>query len=165
MRHLLFVGALVAAVAGAVAITAWVDDAGGQPEAVQIPLASNGASKVQGVAFFEQRGERLTGSVVVWGLEPGSEHAVHFHGPSSRCGTKADPVAAHNDLKANGEGVAHATVEVATGYDLLSGGFYYNLHKGPTSLEKNPEIACGDIGATPAHTAGTAPEPEPYGGG
>lgn len=145
MRILLFAGVLVAAVAAAVAITAWVDDAGGQPQTVQIAIGGNGESSTQGVAYLQQQSKRLTGSIVVWGLEPGSEHAVHFHGPDSRCGTKADPVAAHDDLKADGNGVAYATVEVDTDVDLLSGGFYYNVHEGPTHLSDNPEIACGDI--------------------
>jgi hypothetical protein len=43
----------------------------------------------------------VRGWVVVWGLEPHSMHAVHFHGPRSACEAKANPVAAHADLEAD----------------------------------------------------------------
>jgi hypothetical protein len=87
----------------------------------------------------------MTGHVVVWGLEPNTEHAVHFHGPDSRCGAKADPVAVHPDLRADADGVAYAEIDIAPDRGLLGGGFYYNVHAGPSSEAENPEIACGDI--------------------
>jgi hypothetical protein len=100
---------------------------------------------VRGVGHFEQDGDRLTGFVVVWGLEPNSTHAVHFHGPDSDCGTKADPVAIHPDLESDADGVAYADVDIASERELLGGGYYYNVHEGPASQADNPEIACGDI--------------------
>jgi hypothetical protein len=100
---------------------------------------------VRGVGFFEQEDDRMTGFVAVWGLEPNTEHAVHFHGPDSECGTKADPVAAHPDLRADENGVAYTDVDLTAEQPLLTGGFYYNVHEGPSSQAENPEIACGDL--------------------
>jgi hypothetical protein len=144
----LVVAVVVAAVAGAV----WV--AGGDGEAAAAGVRISGESSVEGVAFFEQEGDRMTGYVVVWGLDPNSEHAVHFHGPDSSCGTKADPVAVHPDLRADANGVAFANVEVAAEQELLDGGFYYNVHEGPSRLADNPEIACADLAPTEAAAAG-----------
>jgi Cu/Zn superoxide dismutase len=146
MRIVLGVGLVAAAVAAAVIITAVVDDGAKAPAAEQVRLAADNGSPVRGVAYFEQNGDHLTGSVVVWGLEPGTKHAVHFHG-RGRCGTKADPVAAHADLKANADGIAYADIDVPTGLNLLGGGFYYNVHARPAAVGQSPEIACGDIGA------------------
>jgi hypothetical protein len=56
-------------------------------------------------------------------------------------------VAAHPDLKADGEGVAYGTVELRAEQSVLRGGFYYNVHEGPSRVADNPEIACGEIGA------------------
>jgi hypothetical protein len=67
----------------------------------ELQLAPSVAGGPRGVGLFRQTGARLRGWVVVWGLGPHSKHAVHFHGPNSACGKKADPVAAHADLKAD----------------------------------------------------------------
>jgi len=83
--------------------------------------------------------------VVVWGLKPRSTHAVHFHGPKSACGSKADPVAAHADLVADARGVAYANVGVRSGLQVLRKGFYYNVHAKASSAEENPEVACANV--------------------
>lgn len=137
--------AVVAVLVVAVGATSWLDDDDG-PQVAGVRLAGADSS-VQGAGFFEQDGERLTGFIAVWGLEPNSEHAVHFHGPDGRCGTKADPVAAHADLKADGNGVAYANVDLTADQELLGGGFYYNVHEGPSRVADNPEIACVDVRA------------------
>jgi hypothetical protein len=134
------IGLLVAAVAAATLL----DDDGDRAEVAGVRIAGD-PSTVRGVGHFEQDGERLTGLVVVWGLEPNSTHAVHFHGPESTCGTDADPVAAHPDLTADGDGIAYTEVDIAAEPRLLDGGYYYNVHEGPSSQAENPEIACGDI--------------------
>jgi hypothetical protein len=128
------------------------EEAGGEVADVRLAGEEPG---VRGVAHFEQDGEEMTGYVVVWGLEPNSEHAVHFHGPDSACGTKADPVAVHPDLRADGNGVAFTEVDLSADRPLLDGGFYYNVHEGPSRLAENPEIVCGDL--TPTAAAATAP--------
>jgi hypothetical protein len=152
VRILLGLGMVVVVVVAAVAGAAWLADGDGDAAAANgVRLA--GEPGVEGVAFFEQDGERLTGYVVVWGLDPNSEHAVHFHGPDSSCGTKADPVAVHPDLRANANGVAFAGVEVASEEELLDGGFYYNVHEGPSRVADNPEIACADLAPADAAAA------------
>ena len=151
MRVVVGAGILLAALVVALAASTWLDEGEGA-EAAGLRLAGEDPS-VQGVGFFEQDGARMTGFVVVWGLEPNSEHAVHFHGPNSECGLKADPVAAHGDLKADEDGIAYTNVDLTAERELLNGGFYYNVHEGPSTEAENPEIACGDIGADEAGTA------------
>lgn len=144
--RLVFVGvALVALLVVAVTATRWLDDDGGSTDVAGLRLTGD-AADVRGVGHFEQDGERLTGFVVLWGLEPRSTHAVHFHGPNSRCGSGADPVAVHPDLKADDDGVAYANVDIRAESRLLDSGYYYNVHAGPSRVAENPEIACGDLG-------------------
>ena len=143
--------ALLAVLVLAVGASALLDD-DAAAQAAGVRLAGEDAS-VRGVGFFEQDGDRMTGFVAVWGLEPNTEHAVHFHGPSSECGTKADPVAVHPDLKADEDGVAYTNVELTAEQPLLTGGFYYNVHEGPSSQAENPEIACGDLAPRDASAA------------
>lgn len=142
MRILFSAGAVLVLLGTAGAI-AWLGD--GDDRRVADVRLEGGEPGVEGVAFFEQDGKQTRGFVVVWGLEPNSEHAVHFHGPDSACGTKADPVAVHPDLRANRGGVAYTQVDVAAEHELLSGGFYYNVHEASSREAENPEIACGDI--------------------
>lgn len=111
----------------------------------ELQLRPDAAGAPRGAGLFRQTGERLRGWVVVWGLEPRSRHAVHFHGPKSACGRKADPVAAHADLVANARGVAYATVGVRSRLQVLRKGFYYNVHAKPSSAAENPEIACANV--------------------
>lgn len=99
----------------------------------------------RGVGLFRQTGASLRGWVVVWGLQPRSRHAVHFHGPNSSCGQKADPVAAHADLIADASGVAYATVKIRSRVQVLRKGIYYNVHAKPFTAEENPEIACANV--------------------
>jgi hypothetical protein len=112
----------------------------------ELRLSPTVAGGPRGVGLFRQTGARLRGWVVVWGLEPHSMHAVHFHGPRSACGAKADPVAAHADLKADSDGVAYANVDVKSQIQILRKGFYYNVHEKPSIADENPEIACGNVG-------------------
>ena len=151
MRIALAAGAaLVALLLVVVAATRLLDGDAGLQAGVRI----TGAESVRGAAYFEQDGDRLQGFVVVWGLAPRSAHAVHFHGPGSSCGAKAEPVAVHPDLRADANGVAYIAVDMAVERDLLGGGFYYNVHEGPSRQAENPEIACGDIAAADAAAAG-----------
>jgi hypothetical protein len=112
---------------------------------LQLRPADASAGAPRGVGLFRQTGARLRGWVVVWGLEARSRHAVHFHGPKSACGRKADPVAVHADLVADARGVAYATVSVRSRVQVLRKGFYYNVHAKPSSEAENPEIACANV--------------------
>jgi hypothetical protein len=143
---LVAVGVLVGASA-AVGFSALRDDdeaADAQTVAeLAIEPSTNGGPR--GVGLLREQAGRISGSVVVWGLEPGTRHAVHFHGPDSSCGTKADPVAIHPDLEADDEGVATAQLDIAAPSDILRPGFYYNVHAESSTVSDNPEIACGDV--------------------
>ena len=148
MRFLIGAAAILLLVA-VVSAVVFLGDEGESGEIADVRLEGDEPA-VQGVAHFEQDGERMTGYVVVWGLEPNSEHAVHFHGPDSGCGTKADPVAVHPDLRADGNGVAYTEIDLEADRQLLDGGFYYNVHKGPSRLAENPELVCGDLDSATA---------------
>jgi hypothetical protein len=112
-----------------------------------VELRPDAGSAVRGAAYFTQRGARLSGWVVVWGLEPGSSHAVHFHGPNGTCASKpAKPAkAAHDDLVADSRGVAFKRFSVPSPNQVLRRGFYYNVHEHPTAHGASPSIACGPI--------------------
>jgi hypothetical protein len=70
---------------------------------------------------------------------------VHFHGPDSACGRKADPVAVHPDLEAGRDGVAAVRLDVGAPATAVAAGTYYNVHAGPSSEPDNPEIACANV--------------------
>jgi hypothetical protein len=106
------------------------------------PTIANGP---RGAGLFRQTGTNLRGWVVVWNLAPRTRHAVHFHGPDSSCGEKADPVAAHADLVADERGVAYATVKIRSRVQVLRNGIYYNVHARPLTAVENPEIACANV--------------------
>lgn len=93
-----------------------------------IQLKPVGGSGVQGVAFLQQKGKKVTGWVVVWGLEPGSTHAMHIHGPNGSC-TKGTGVAVgFPDLVADAQGVAFAKLSGDAKTQTLKKGFYLNVH-------------------------------------
>ncbi|MDP9384170.1 MAG: hypothetical protein M3P50_02865, partial [Actinomycetota bacterium] len=65
-----------------------------------------------GVVFLERSGGRLTGTRVVWGLEPGSRHYNALRGPEARCrGRLAQVVRALPPLVADENGVAFGRVD------------------------------------------------------
>lgn len=103
----------------------------------------------QGAGVLRHRDGRLSGWVIVSGLEPNTRHAVHFHGPNSSCGTKADPVAIHPDLEADSNGLATAQLDIAAPTNILRPGYYYNVHAEDSTVADNPEIACGDLVPAP----------------
>jgi hypothetical protein len=112
-----------------------------------VELRPDGSGAARGAAYFTQRGTRLSGWVVVWGLEPRSTHAVHFHGPGGTCASNpAKPaMAAHGDLVADARGVAFKRFAVSTPNQVLRRGFYYNVHSNPSTEGSSPSIACGEI--------------------
>lgn len=112
-----------------------------------VELRPDGGSAARGAAYFTQRGARLSGWVVVWGLAPGSRHAVHFHGAAGTCAAKpAKPArAAHRDLVADARGVAFQRFAVSSSEQVLRRGFYYNVHEHPSSHGTSPSIVCGEI--------------------
>jgi hypothetical protein len=112
-----------------------------------VELRPDGGGAARGAAYFTQRGARLSGWVVVWGLEPRSAHAVHFHGPRGTCASSpAKPArAAHADLVADVRGVAFQRFSVLSPALVLRRGFYYNVHQHPAAHGTSPSIVCGEI--------------------
>jgi hypothetical protein len=140
-------GVLAAAAVMAVSAAGYGGEAAASRETgvAELRIAPKVAGGPRGVALFRQSAGRLRGWVVVWRLEPRSRHAVHFHGPDSACGTTADPVAVHPDLRTDSRGVAYTRVDVPTRAQVLRKGFYYNVHARPATAGENPEIACGNV--------------------
>ena len=144
---LAFAASLTVAVAGLAAEKEVA--AGGKVAVGELELRPTVPDGPRGAGLFRQTGTTLRGWVVVWGLAPRTRHAVHFHGPKSACGRKADPVAAHADLVANGRGVAYARVAIRSRVQVLRRGFYYNVHAKPLTATENPEIACANVVPVP----------------
>ena len=112
-----------------------------------VELRPDGGGAARGAAYFTQRGARLSGWVVLWGLEPRSGHAVHFHGPNGTCASSpAKPArAAHADLVADARGLAFRRFAITSTMQVLRRGFYYNVHVRPAADGTSPSIACGEL--------------------
>ena len=116
----------------------------GHVAAVELSPASSGGP--QGVAYLKQVGKKLSGWIVVWGLEPGSGHAWHVHGPNGSCrGTQANPVASAADLVADANGVAFVKFSTTSSLQVIRRGFYVNVHELSSEDGAGGGITCGDI--------------------
>jgi hypothetical protein len=145
----LIAAGIVVGVLATLAIGAVAGENGNGRTVSEFEITPSLAGGPRGVALLTFEDGRLRGRVLVSGLEPNTRHAVHFHGPDSACGEKADPVAVHPDLVADAEGTASARVDVSTPTNVLEAGFYYNVHAEPSTVADNPEIACGDVRRVP----------------
>ena len=140
--------AIAFVLAAITAVTAGSVSAGGpRPTRIAaVQLTSASPDGPQGVAYLRQKGQRLTGWIVVWGLAPGSAHAWHVHGPNGSCtGTQADPVASDDDLVANQNGVAYVRIATTSTLQLIRRGFYVNVHALSSLDGAGPGITCGNI--------------------
>lgn len=122
------------------------------------PLSLGGP---MGVAHLTQRGARVTGFVVMWGLEPGSTHANHLHGnapgdPVARCLPESRRTTRHvadlTDLVADANGVAFGIIRERVTETAVRRGVYLMVHRDPTMHRGgamtpgvNPPIACGNL--------------------
>lgn len=124
-------------------------------------------SDAHGSATFEQKGDKLTGTITVAGLEPNSRHAEHLHGPDGSCEPKkmvSNMAVVLPDLDANSKGEATAKVDFTVHQDVVEKGYFVMVHEEPTppaerdqigaapaspafmqALSKNPGILCGDV--------------------
>jgi hypothetical protein len=124
-------------------------------------------SEAHGTATFEQKGDKLTGTITVDGLEPNSDHAEHLHGPDGSCEPAkmvSNMAVVLPDLKANAKGEATAKVDFTVHQDVVEKGYFVMVHEEPTppaerdqigaapaspafmqALSKNPGILCGDV--------------------
>ena len=112
-----------------------------------------GEASASGEASLRQLGDRVTGSVSVRGLLPGSRHAWSIQGPFGGCAPidqPANTTLVLHDLQANGEGVAATRLNVAVHAPLASGGYDIAVFSGPqpprtVAQKSNPMVLCGDI--------------------
>jgi hypothetical protein len=102
----------------------------------------------EGVAYMRQKGQRLTGWLVVWGLEPGSSHAWHVHGPNGACtpsSANKGVIVGGPDLVANEDGVAYQDFTITSPRQVIAKGFYVNVHEKSTPDGVGGGITCGNI--------------------
>lgn len=141
---------VVAVVAIAVLVSA-VGASAGRAPIVRIGTAELTSSLLggpQGVAYLRQKGQRLTGWLVVWGLEPGSSHAWHVHGPNGACtpaSRNADVVVGGQDLVADQAGVAYEKFVLNSPTQVVGRGFYVNVHEKSSADGVGAGITCGNI--------------------
>ena len=124
-------------------------------------------SDAHGTATLEQKGDKLTGTITVSGLEPNSDHAEHLHGPDGSCEPAkmvSNMAVVLPDLKADSKGVATAKVDFTVHQQVVEKGYFIMVHEEPTpaaerdqigaapaspafmqALSKNPGILCGDV--------------------
>jgi hypothetical protein len=124
-------------------------------------------SNAHGTAELEQKGDKLSGTITVSGLEPNTDHAEHLHGPDGSCEPKkmvSNMAVVLPDLKANSKGEATVHFNFTVHQDVVEKGYFIMVHKEPTpaseadqigtapasptfmqALSKNPGILCGDV--------------------
>ena len=124
-------------------------------------------SNAHGTAELEQKGDKLTGTITVTGLEPNSSHAEHLHGPDGSCEPKkmvSNMAVVLPDLEANAKGEATAKVNFTVHQKVVEPGYFIMVQEEPTppaeknqigaapaspafmqALSKNPGILCGDV--------------------
>lgn len=124
-------------------------------------------SNAHGTAELVQKGDKLTGTITVTGLEPNSGHAEHLHGPDGSCEPKkmvSNMAVVLPDLDANAKGEATAKVNFTVHQKVVEPGYFIMVHEEPTpaaerdqigaapaspafmqALSKNPGILCGDV--------------------
>lgn len=124
-------------------------------------------TNAHGTAELEQKGDKLTGTITVSGLEPNSDHAEHLHGPDGSCEPKkmvGNMAVVLPDLEANSKGEATAKVDFTVHQQVVEPGYFIMVHEEPTppserdqigaapaspafmqALSKNPGILCGDV--------------------
>jgi len=98
-----------------------------------------------GTAFFEVTGDRLAGTVAVWGLAPGTRHFAALRGPGRRCDTQiTQPLP---PLAADENGVAFARLDLpAPRLDS----FALTVHAGAD--RRSSAVACGSAPGGPRLT-------------
>lgn len=92
-----------------------------------------------GTAFLERRGDRLVGTIAVWGLQPGTRHFVALRGPGPRC--PAQITAALPPLASDENGVAFGRVNGSLPADAFGDGLALTVHARADG--GSPAVACG----------------------
>lgn len=142
------------------------DDPAGTAGADLKPIDPDGP---RGAIELTQEGERISGTITLDGLEPGSAHAVHLHGAPSGDFSCAGEKTDHHlinfpDLVADEGGTAELAIDVAAPEGTLRAGTYVMAHENPRTPGQvatdavvvehgmamstgtdNPPIACADV--------------------
>ncbi len=97
-----------------------------------------------GVAYAEQDGTRVRGWVSVWGLQPGTGHALHLGPTGLNCAAERPrPVLRLPVARADENGVAFArfATEAEPGQDVVGRGWALTVHTG--DRVRSARAACG----------------------
>jgi len=97
-----------------------------------------------GVAYAEQDGTRVRGWVTVWGLQPGTGHALHLGPTGVNCAAERPrPVLPLPGARADENGVAFArfATDAEPGQDVVGPGWALTIHTGPRV--RSARAACG----------------------
>jgi hypothetical protein len=92
-----------------------------------------------GTAFLERRGDRLVGTLTVWGLQPGTRHFVALRGPGPRC--PAQITSALAPLASDENGVAFGRVDEPIPADAFGDGLALTVHARVDA--GSAAVACG----------------------
>jgi hypothetical protein len=143
---------LLAVTAAAVASIATAGGTAKPPTRIaSIELAPAETGGPEGVAYLKQKGNKITGWFVIWGLPPNTTHAWHIHGPSGACtpaSAAKPPVASGPDAVADESGVAYRKVSITMATQIIKKGYYLNVHEVSSQDGAGDGITCANIVAT-----------------
>jgi|RhiMetdeSRZDD1v2_1073273.scaffolds.fasta_scaffold11220_7 Cu/Zn superoxide dismutase len=149
VAKLVIVLAVIAAVAASIATAGGPRRPPTRIAAIELTPGTSGGP--QGVAYLKQKGNKVSGWFVVWGLPPNTTHAWHIHGPNGACAPASrnkDPIASGTDAVADANGVAFKKVSITIATQIIKRGFYLNVHELSSEAGVGAGITCGNIVAT-----------------
>jgi hypothetical protein len=111
------------------------------------------SASASGEASLGQRGDRITGTVWVSGLQPGSRHAWGIQGPLGGCAPidqPANTALLFRDLVADRQGVASMRLDAIVHEQVLTRGYDIAVYAGSSppigAMTKNSTmVLCGDM--------------------
>ncbi len=117
---------------------------GKDSNSVVVRLSPGTGQKAKGSAALKQRAGALSVELVVARLTPGAFYAAHVH--AGTCAAPGAVALTLPDVYADERGVAKLVTTLPTAADAnyLAGGFYIDVHAGPTGGDATV-ISCGDI--------------------
>lgn len=115
------------------------------------PSAAPSPDSATGEVSLDQRGDRITGTVRVSGLQPDSRHAWSIQGPQGGCAPidqPANTAVLLRDLVADGQGVVSMRLDVIAHVQVLARGYDIAIYAGaspPIGAGAVNMLLCGDI--------------------
>ena len=114
-----------------------------------VPFEAGGPA---GVAYLERGTRRITGTLAVWGLAPGTRHYAALRGPGARCrGRLAQIVRALPPLVADENGVAFGRIDEPAPSEESAAGLGLTVHADADA--GSSAVACGTATGGPRLTA------------